>query len=64
MLAVPLLNLIAPVIALAWAVDAAWKLATGDFLYGGTSYCTAQSSPDYYSRFSDVYASISTYFNP
>ncbi len=33
-------------------------------LYGGTSYCTAQSSPDYYSRFSDVYSSISTYFNP
>lgn len=28
----------APVIALAWAVDAAWKLATGDFLYGGTAY--------------------------
>lgn len=33
-------------------------------LYGGTSYCSAPSSPDYYSRFSDVYSSISTYFNP
>lgn len=28
----------APVIALAWAIDAAWKLATGDFLYGATAY--------------------------
>lgn len=28
----------APVIALAWAVDAGWKLATGEFLFGGTSY--------------------------
>ena len=28
----------APIIALAWAVDAAWKLLTGDFLYGGTAY--------------------------
>jgi hypothetical protein len=28
----------APVVALAWAVDAGWKLATGDFLFGGTSY--------------------------
>lgn len=28
----------APVIALAWALDAAWKLATGDFLFGATSY--------------------------
>lgn len=28
----------APVIALAWAVDVGWKLATGDFLYGATSY--------------------------
>lgn len=28
----------APVIALAWALDAVWKLATGDFLYGGTAY--------------------------
>lgn len=28
----------APVIALAWAVDAVWKLLTGEFLYGGTSY--------------------------
>ncbi len=28
----------APVIALAWLVDVAWKLFTGEFLYGGTSY--------------------------
>ena len=28
----------APVIAVAWALDAGWKLATGDFLYGGTAY--------------------------
>jgi hypothetical protein len=28
----------APVIALAWAVDAGWKLATGEFLFGSTSY--------------------------
>lgn len=28
----------APVIALAWAIDAAWRLATGDFLYGATAY--------------------------
>jgi hypothetical protein len=28
----------APVIALAWAIDMAWKFATGDFLYGATSY--------------------------
>ncbi len=33
-------------------------------LYGGLSYCTAPSDPDYYSRFSDVYASIATYFAP
>jgi len=28
----------APVIALAWALDAVWKLVSGDFLFGGTSY--------------------------
>ncbi len=33
-------------------------------LYGGLSFCTAPTQPDYYSRFSDVYTSISTYFNP
>lgn len=33
-------------------------------LYGGTSYCSTPTSPDYYSRFSDVYSSISSYFNP
>lgn len=30
-------------------------------LYGGYSYCSAQSEPDYYSRFSDVYSSIQSY---
>ncbi len=30
-------------------------------LYGGYSYCSAQSDPDYYSRFSDVYSSIQSY---
>ncbi len=28
----------APIIALAWVIDAAWKLASGDFLYGATAY--------------------------
>jgi hypothetical protein len=28
----------APVIALVWSIDVAWKLVTGDFLYGGTAY--------------------------
>lgn len=27
-----------PVIALVWALDVGWKLATGDFLFGGASY--------------------------
>ncbi len=31
-------------------------------LYGGSSYCSAPTAPDYYSRFSDVYSSISSYF--
>lgn len=35
----------APVIALAWAIDAVWKLATGDYLYGGTSYMWDASVP-------------------
>ncbi|MBL8301060.1 MAG: serine protease [Rhodanobacteraceae bacterium] len=33
-------------------------------LYGGTSYCSAPSDPDYYSRLSDVYSSISSYLTP
>jgi lysyl endopeptidase len=33
-------------------------------LWGGSSYCSSPTSPDFYSRFSDVYSSISTYFNP
>jgi hypothetical protein len=31
-------------------------------LYGGSSYCSTPTSPDYYSRFADVYSSISSYF--
>ena len=30
--------LAAPMIGLAWALDAGWRLTTGDFLYGATSY--------------------------
>ena len=30
-------------------------------LYGGYSACSAQSEPDYYSRFADVYSSIQSY---
>jgi hypothetical protein len=33
-------------------------------LYGGYSYCSAPRDPDYYSRFSDIYSSVSSYFNP
>jgi len=33
-------------------------------LYGGTSYCTAPTAPDYYSRFADVYSSFSSYLTP
>jgi hypothetical protein len=33
-------------------------------LYGGLSFCSTPTQPDYYSRFSDVYASIATFFNP
>lgn len=33
-------------------------------LYGGLSYCTAPSDPDYYSRFSDVYSSFASYLTP
>ena len=40
---------------------------TGDYqlrggLYGGTSSCTAEGSPDYYSRFSDVFDKIRPFF--
>ncbi|PPU36625.1 endoproteinase ArgC [Xanthomonas sp. CFBP 7912] len=42
------------------ASGGAYQLRGG--LYGGYSYCTAQTDPDYYSRFSDVYSSISTFF--
>ena len=35
----------APVIAVVWAVDAVWKLATGDFLYGGTEYLWDSAYP-------------------
>jgi hypothetical protein len=40
----------------------AYQLRGG--LYGGTSYCSAPSDPDYYSRFSDVYSSIQPYLSP
>ncbi|HJU40030.1 MAG TPA: trypsin-like peptidase domain-containing protein [Tahibacter sp.] len=33
-------------------------------LYGGTSFCSAQSDPDGYSRFADVYSTISQYLSP
>lgn len=33
-------------------------------LYGGLSYCSAPTDPDYYSRFADVYSSISGYLSP
>jgi hypothetical protein len=35
----------APVIAMVWAIDAAWKVATGDFLYGGTEYLWDSAYP-------------------
>ncbi|WP_115540725.1 trypsin-like serine peptidase [Xanthomonas campestris] len=44
------------------ASGGAYQLRGG--LYGGYSYCTAQSDPDYYSRFSDVYSTISTFLGP
>jgi lysyl endopeptidase len=40
----------------------AYQLRGG--LYGGTSYCSAPSDPDYYSRFADIYSSISSYLSP
>ncbi|KLD77898.1 serine protease [Xanthomonas hyacinthi] len=40
----------------------AYQLRGG--LYGGSSYCSAPSDPDYYSRFSDVYSSIQSYLSP
>lgn len=42
------------------ASNGAYQLRGG--LYGGYSFCSAQTDPDYYSRFSDVYSTISTYF--
>ena len=44
------------------AADGTYQLRGG--LYGGYSFCSAPSDPDYYSRFADVYTSISTYFGP
>jgi hypothetical protein len=35
----------APVIALAWLLDAGWKLVTGDFLFGGTAYMWNPQNP-------------------
>jgi len=42
------------------APSGAYQLRGG--LFDGTSSCSAQRDPDYYSRFSDVYPSISKYF--
>ena len=44
------------------AADGTYQLTGG--LYGGYSYCSAPRDPDYYSRFADVYSSISSYFGP
>jgi hypothetical protein len=44
------------------AADGTYQLTGG--LYGGYSFCSAPSDPDYYSRFADVYSSIATYFGP
>lgn len=46
--------------------SALFTTASGNYqlrggLYGGYSYCSAQSDPDYYSRFSDVYSTIQSY---
>ena len=35
----------APIIALAWMLDAGWRVATGDFLYGGTAYMWDDAYP-------------------
>jgi lysyl endopeptidase len=40
----------------------AYQLRGG--LYGGFSFCTAPSDPDYYSRFADVYSSFRTFLSP
>ncbi|SMQ94377.1 trypsin-like serine peptidase [Xanthomonas fragariae] len=44
------------------ASGGAYQLRGG--LYGGYSFCAAQTEPDYYSRLADVYSTISTYFGP
>jgi hypothetical protein len=33
-------------------------------LYGGTSYCSAPTAPDYYSRLTDVWTSVQPYLSP
>jgi lysyl endopeptidase len=40
----------------------AYQLRGG--LYGGYSFCSAPSDPDFYSRFADVWGSVSGYLNP
>lgn len=40
----------------------AYQLRGG--LYGGYSFCSAPSDPDYYSRLQDVYTSLQPYLNP
>ena len=46
-----------------------WLGASGGYqlrggLWGGSSFCSNPQAPDYYSRFADIYASVSSYFNP
>jgi lysyl endopeptidase len=40
----------------------AYQLRGG--LYGGLSFCTAPSDPDYYSKLSDVYTSVKPFLSP
>lgn len=44
----------APVIALAWAIDASWKLVSGEFLFGATAYMWDPSFP-WFARLLSLY---------
>ena len=44
----------APVIALVWAIDAGWKLVTGEFLFGATAYMWDPSYP-WFARLLSLY---------
>jgi hypothetical protein len=44
----------APVIALAWAIDAGWKLVSGEFLFGATAYMWDPSYP-WFARLLSLY---------